>query len=231
MFCEIITRWLNLASRSDDHKVRMGRHNRHSDWPKSLVCAENERVRFDNLLSQWTALRIMENESLAMAFAMATHPRLGAKTPAFLLFGDVLRKILVPDIIVGLEKLYVEYLFLRFESTQNEQCVQARCFTATHSVLHGHNVSDGDHACRLMVHSELERRDSYKWENRANFFFNRRGWFCGMDVQHAPKDMELNDPVTGIFESIPHIFCDIYFPICRPRVTCRHLIHVSSQRR
>ena len=230
MFCEIIARWLNLASRSDDYEVRIGRHNRHSEWPKALVCAENERVRSDNILCRWTALRITDNENLAMAFAMATHPRLGAKSAAFMLVSDVLRQILVPDIIVGLEQLYVEYMFLKFEDTRNEDCVRARCFNGNQSILHGPNVSGGDHACRFMVRSELEHRDSHKWENRANFFFNRRGWFCGVDMQYAPEDMNISDTITGIFESVPHIFCDTWFPICRPHVTCRHLIHVTSHR-
>jgi len=230
MFSEIITQWLDLASRSDDYEVRIGRHNRHSDWPKALVCADNERVRFDNTLCRWTALRITDNENLATAFAMATHPRLGVKSAAFLVASDVLWQILVPDIIVGLEQLYVEYMFLKFEDTQNEESALARCLNCNQSILHGPNASGGEHACRFMLRSELEHRDSYKWENRANFFFNRRGWFCGVDMEHAPKDMNINDPVTGIFESVTHIFCDIRFPVCRPYVTCRHLIHVISQR-
>jgi hypothetical protein len=46
-------------------------------------------------------------------------------------------------------------------------------------------------------------------------------------AEHTPVEASGDGVVVGVFESIPHVFCDVWFPICRPFSVCMHLVHVT----
>jgi len=230
MFSAIIERWVLLATWSDDPEIRIGNHMRDSDWPKPLVLAENERFIFDNRLCWWTSCRLDVYNNRAIAFAMATHPRLGAHSSAMVLVADIMRQITRPHIIPDFQNVYREFLLEQMPYKVHSPWVDMACLPTTQQVLQGpfRMVGEDCTPSRFMVRSELDGRPAYSWPGRTQYFFNHRGWFSGVDKQHAPQEVVTDPDVTGVYESIPHIFCDTWFPVCRPYAACRHLIHVSS---
>jgi len=229
MFTGIIERWVALAPLSDNWEIRQGHHTRESDWPEELVRAEYDRHRFDTQLCWAGASHVDDSHDRALAFAMATHPRLGALSPALCLVSDVVRQVAGSLWPMPLELFCTEYLHAR---------TVPRILMSTHPVhrmaFSGVPISGpvADTATavvlRRLLKSEEEHMLSHAWPGRAPLFFCRRGWFAGVPVHGAPHDTTRDGvQVKGIFESVPHIFCDVWFPICRPFSVCMHLVHVS----
>ena len=214
MFSCVIARWVFLARFHDRHEIRAGHHTRSNDWPFDLVVAEHARFAFDTLLISKVSDKFETKRQKMLAFAMGTHARLGANSQVSSLINDTIQHILSCDLDMTAE-------------------------LAQQQVLHemGPNVSEITDAVdsgfflhkegRLLTKSEIDLNASFQWPNRKNYFFCRRGWFVGVERKNAPVDIVHYLLVMGVFESVPHVFCQIRFPICRPFPACRHLLHVS----
>jgi len=214
MFAEIIVRWVALASSSDDARTRAGHHSRHLDWPDELVLAENKRLLFDLHLARLVAYQQSEATEIALAFAMGTHQRVGRDSAVLCLIPDLVRHILHRDFLHTLEHAHRETLLATL-------FVQSADFLSPSDYLRKFCVQ------RLLLHSEIQGVPAFQWSRRPPFFFCKRGWFAGVGRRFAPPDARADATVTGIFESIPHVFCNTRFPVCRPFPVCRHLLHVS----
>jgi len=216
MFGEIIVRWIALANFSDDARTRAGHHTRHCDWPDELVVAENKRLVFDLHLGEVLTCKQSEATEIALAFAMGTHQRVGAHSAVLCLIPDLVRHILYRN------------FFCTLEHAQREALIST-LFTQSAYFLSPSEYIRTFHIQRLLLHSEIHGIPAFKWSSRQPFFFCRRGWFAGVGRLSAPPDARTDLTVTGIFESVPHIFCGTRFPVSRPFPMCRHLLHVSRR--
>jgi len=229
MFSALIERWVQLARLSSDLQVRNGNHARSTEWPVYLLHAENDRTAFDNRLCWAVACRLIDEQNRAVAFAMATHPRLGTQSPAFQLFPDLMRHIFLPQMTLTPSQAYRDFL--------HEHCVDAPA--GAHRMVQKFSYAGIPIATqqsdvfqisvRRLIRSEQDNANAVSWKQRPAFFFCRRRWFAGVDMKHAPENVFNGMMMTGIFESIPHIYCGIWFPICWPFETCKHLLHVTFE--
>jgi len=225
MFGSVIERWVALAAFSDNTAVRQGNHTRASDWPEHLIHAENDRMHFDVRLCWAIASQLCDHEHRALAFAMGTHSRLGELSPALSLVSDIVHQISRSELLPPVDELYRH--FLRQHSVAS---LLMSAGTAQQRMFRGvpvHTQMQKPLLIRRLLQSEFEDRKMYKWPRRSGIFFCRRGWFAGVDILHAPVDAQDSTRLVGIFESIPHVFCDVWFPVCRPFAVCMHLLHVS----
>lgn len=229
MFACVIERWVAMAALSDSWETRQGHHSRASDWPEQLVCAEHDRDRFDMQLCWATASHAADCRDRALAFAMATHPRLGALSPALCLVGDLVRQVAGSPCAPPPELLYTAYLHAHAvpEMTVSAHPVHRRVFTGVPVGCFVAGTAAAAPVIRRLLKSEEEHKPSYTWPGRAPFFFCQRGWFAGVAAHNAPHDAVGDGVLRGVFESVPHVFCDMWFPICRPFAVCMHLVHVS----
>jgi len=226
MFAGVIGRWVALAALSDNILVRQGGHTRASEWPEHLVHAENDRTLFDTKLCWTVASHICDYEERALAFAMGTHSRLGDLSPALSLVGDLVRQISRSELIPTVDSLYRRFL-----------CEKALMCESHKLVFRGTALSTQmpePLLIRRLLQSEKEDRAMYKWSARHSIFFCKRGWFAGVhpinapvEVRHAPAAMQQGEVIVGLFESIPHVFCGVWFPVCRPFAICMHLLHAQ----
>jgi len=214
MFSDLIVRWVSFARFSDNAQVRAGHHTRHLDWPKELVVAENKRFFFDLHLVWLVACKQSQATDSALAFAMGTHERIGAVSAIRYLIPDLVRHIVCRNFLHTLEEAHRDALVTTLFT-------QSACFYSPRDYIRKFCVE------RLLLRSEIHGVPTYQWPARQSFFFCKRGWFAGVTRKFAPPDALADETVTGIFESIPHIFCKIRFPVCRPFPICRHLLHVS----
>jgi len=232
MFRDVIERWVALAVFSDNLEIRNGTHTRGSDWPEILVHAEKDRARFDKNISWVVACTLNNNQQRVLAFAMATHPRLGARSPALDLVADVVRHVSRSYLLPCTDVIY--RTFLHEISTPS---VMSSSSSSQEMILYGVPVLTEYRdltalIMRRLLKSELENQPMFVWTGRTGIVFCRRGWFAGVDKCYAPPehdDDDVENPgrvLIGIFESVPHVFCDIWFPICRPFSICLHLVHV-----
>jgi len=225
MFGGVIERWVALAAFSDDTVVRQGKHTRALDWPENLVHAENDRMHFDVRLCWAIASQICDHEDRALAFAMSTHSRLGELSPALSLVSDLVHQISKSQVLPPVDELYSHFL-----SRHSLASLLMSEGTAQQLIFCGVPVDTQMQKpllIRRLLRSEFEGRKIYKWPRRSGIFFCRRGWFAGVDTLHAPVDAQEGGILVGVFESIPHVFCDVWFPVCRPFAICMHLLHVS----
>jgi len=227
MFLDVIGRWIAVAAFSDDWDIRQGHHTRASDWPEMLVHAEYDRIRFDIKMCWAVASQIHDDQTRALAFAMATHSRLGALSPATLLVGDIVRKVVQSQCLPALHVLYNNFLH---RHKQSDLAASSHPFqTMIFAGVPAHTDMQGKSRllARRLLRSELENRAAYAWGERAPVFFCRRGWFAGVVAEHTPVEASGDGVVVGVFEAIPHVFCDVWFPICRPFSVCMHMVHVT----
>jgi len=226
MFGGVLERWVALAIFSDDNSVRLGNHTRASDWPERLVHAENDRMLFDIQLCWTIASQICDHEERTLAFAMGSHSRLGELSPAQSLVCDLLHQISRSELLPTVEELYTKFLrehsipsLLMAAGTRPQQLIFCGVPVGTQMQT--------PLLIRRLLRSEFENRKMYKWPGRNGIFFCRRGWFAGVDTLHSPVEVPDGGMLAGVFESIPHVFCDVWFPVCRPYAICMHLLHVS----
>jgi len=219
MFGGVIERWVALAAFSDNILVRQGNHTRASEWQEHLVHAENDRMLFDTQLCWTIASQICDHEERALAFAMGVHSRLGELSPALSLVGDLVHQISRSELLPAIDGLYRQ--FLRQNSLPCDSQLLIFCGAPVSTQMPKPLLN------HRLLRSELENRKMYRWPRRHGIFFCRRGWFAGVDPLHAPVDAREGGILVGVFESIPHVFCDVWFPICRPFAVCMHLLHVS----
>ena len=229
MFSELIERWVQLARLSSDLQVRNGHHVRSTEWPIYLLHAENDRTAFDNRLCWTVACRLMDEQDHAVAFAMATHPRLGAQSPAFQLFPDLMRHILLPQMTLTPSQAYRDFLHKHCVDAPAGEHRMVQNFSYAGIPIATQQSGVFQRNVRRLIQSEQDNDNAVSWKQRPAFFFCRRGWFAGVDMKHAPENVFNGMVVTGVFESIPHIYCGIWFPICWPFETCKHLLHVTFQ--
>ena len=91
---------------------------------------------------------------------------------------------------------------------------------------------------RHMLQSELEKLPARVWPGRPGYFFCQRGCFPGVLADHAPPKATRpgTGVIKGVFESVPHIYCDILLsffsvfasiacPVCR--ITCGVTLNVA----
>ena len=228
MFTCVIERWVALAAFSDNWATRQGHHTRASDWPDPLVRAEHERHRFDTLMCWATASHIADGRDRVVAFAMATHPRLGALSPALCLVGDLVRQVAGLGCVPSIETLYTNYLHAHAVPNMTVFTNPRQRMVFTGVPVSSTEVDPAASVVvRRMLKSEVENTPAQAWSNRTPFFFCRRGWFAGVTTQQAPQAAVNHAMLLGIFESVPHVFCDVWFPVCRPFSVCMHLVHVS----
>jgi len=229
MFACVIARWIALASCSRNVQIRNGIHNRASEWPMLLIQAENDRLAFDIALC-WTAgSTLLENQNRHMAIAMAMHPRLGNNSEANQLVTDIVRQISLSSISATTPNaIYNEFLHAHQVQSPAGEHHQLQSFTYSGVQTH---VQRDNICCdvRRMLRSENSRQAAYVWPVRKEYFFCRRGWFAGVHPRYVPEpiDMHSNVIVSGIFEGIPHIYCDTWFPMCWPFDRCIHLLHIT----
>ena len=229
MFSALIERWVQLARLSSDLQVRNGHHVRSTEWPIYLLHAENDRTAFDNRLCWTVACRLMDEQDHAVAFAMATHPRLGAQSPAFQLFPDLMRHILLPQMTLTPSQAFRDFLHKHCVDAPAGEHRMVQNFSYAGIPIATQQSGVFQRNVRRLIQSEQDNDNAVSWKQRPAFFFCRRGWFAGVDMKHAPKNVFNGMVVTGVFESIPHIYCGIWFPICWPFETCKHLLHVTFQ--
>lgn len=214
MFSCVIARWVFLARFDNSHEIRRGHHTRATDWPFDLIVAELARLNDDVLIMSRVSDRLEAAREKMLAFAMGTHERLGANSKVQALVMDVLRTIVSRDLSITVEQGHLQVLHEMYFNVSE----------FTHTVVGDTYLYDEG---RLLLKSEMDMKPSFEWPGRKTFFFCRRGWFSGVDRKSGPIDMVKELEVRGVFESVPHVFCQIRFPICRPFPTCRHLLHVS----
>jgi len=229
MFSCLIQRWVAMATFSRNVAIRNGLHDRASEWPLLLVQAERDRLAFDTTMCLTTAAALTQNEERHLAFAMAMHPRLGMHSKAHTLVGDFVRQISLSSMHATTQaELYNEFLHAREVVTPAGEHHQLQSFAYSGIQVH---VPREMLCCdvRRMLRSEYCRQPAHAWPGRTGYFFCRRGWFVGVDPKYAPQNLNINANavLTGVFESIPHIFCDIWFPRCWPFERCMHLLHIT----
>ena len=229
MFSCVIARWVNLANFSRNAAIRSGVHDRASEWPLLLVQAESDRVAFDTTMCLTTGAALTHNEERHLAFAMAMHSRLGMNSEAHGLVGDLVRQISLSSMhATTTGELYNDFLHAREVATPAGQHHQLQSFAYSGIQVH---VPRETLCCdvRRMSQSEYNRQPAHVWPGRTGYFFCRRGWFVGVHPRYTPHDINTNANVvlSGVFESIPHIFCDIWFPRCWPFERCMHLVHIT----
>jgi hypothetical protein len=150
----------------------------------------------------------------SLAFAMGTHVRLGRESPVIVLVLDILLDIARKHGSASVDRVHRESLF-------EADAIYAGTFYLPleyAKIFKSH---------RLLLRSEILMELPFAWPGRTEFFFCRRGWFAGVRRENAPEDAVSDHSVTGVYESVPHIFCKTRFPICRPWTICRHLYQVS----
>ena len=138
---------------------------------------------------------------------MGTHSRLGELSPALSLVGDLVHQISRLELLPTVEELYTQ--FLRQHSLPS---LLMSAGTPQQLIFCGVPASTQMQApllIRRLLRSEFENRKMYKWPGRNGIFFCRRGWFAGVDTLHAPVEMRDGGILVGVFESIPHVFCDV----------------------
>jgi len=229
MFSALIERWVQLARLSSDLQVRNGDHVRSTEWPNCLLHAENDRAAFDNRLCWAVVRRLMDEQDRAVAFAMAAQPRLGAQSPAFQLFPDLIRHILMPQMNLTPSQAYRDFLHEHCVDTPAGEHRMVQNFAYTGIPIATEQSDSFQKNVRRLIRSELDNCNAISWKQRPAFFFCRRGWYAGVDMKHAPEHVFNGMAMTGIFESIPHIYCGIWFPICWPFEICKHLLHITFQ--
>ena len=213
MFSDVIQRWICMAKLSDEKQVRLGFHSRHSEWPYYLICVEKARVDIDIALAWTVALKSYEINETMIAFSMATHPRLGSQSHALGLIPDIVKLILNINCQFTIEQAHREALLQQTKLYTDP-------FHKSSNHIHCFNVE------RLLLNSEINDSPAFKWPGRNKCFFSKHGWLCGIPHHLGPADTQNDSSVTGIFKSVPHIFCGTRFPICRPYEVCIHLIKV-----
>ena len=214
MFGHVFERWVRMADQSDDWRVRDGHHTRGQDWPEDLVHSEYTRLESDLSLMRNMGAKLRTYDALALAFAMGTHVRLGRDSPVSALVSDVVLDIIRMCAFPSVARVHLELLYevdAMYAGRVHKSSMFNQIFTSQ----------------RLLLQSEIMGVVPYAWPGRAEFFFNKRGWFAGVRRENGPEDAVSDSLVTGIYESVPHIFCRTRFPICRPCATCRHLFQVS----
>jgi len=203
-----------MADLSDDWRVRDGQHTRLQDWPEDLVHSENTRLESDLSLMRNMGAALQACNALALAFAMGTHVRLGRDSPVNALVSDTVLDIIRVCAFPSVERVHLESLYevnAMYAGRVHKSSMFSPSFTTQ----------------RLLLQSEIIRVLPFVWPRRAGFFFCKRGWFAGVRRENGPVEAVSDSLVTGIYESVPHIFCQTRFPICRPCATCRHLFQVS----
>ena len=203
-----------MAAFSDDWRVRDGQHTRLQDWPEDLVHSENVRLEKDLSLMQNMGAKLQVCNALALAFAMGTHARLGRDSHVNALVSDTVLDIMRVCAYPSVGRVHLESLYevdAIYAGRVHRSSMFSRIFTNQ----------------RLLLQSEIIGVVPFVWPGRAGFFFCQRGWFAGVCRENGPLDAVSDSMVTGMYESVPHIFCRTRFPICRPCATSKHLFHVS----
>ena len=233
MFSCVIQRWVALATFSRNAQVRSGIHDRAAEWPLLLVLAEKDRLAFDMSMCAAAGAIALENEERHAAFAMALHARLGALSHARNLVPDIVRQISCASVTIQTPAdAYADFMHARLVAVPAGEHHQLQSFVYNGVPIHPARrgvCSD----VRRMLRSEQEKQPAHVWPGRAGYFFCRRGWFSGVHPRYAPDHLGTQTSaavISGFFEVIPHIFCDIWFPVCWPFDRCMHLLHITFQK-
>jgi len=231
MFSCVIQRWVALARFSRNVHIRHGIHNRAAEWPLLLVLAENDRLAFDTSMCSAVGAMALETQERHSAFAMAMHTRLGALSHAHVLVPDLVRQISQASVTTHTPaQAYADFMHARLVAVPAGEHHQLQSFiyngVPIHQARHG-VCSD----VRRLLRSEQEKQPEHVWPGRAGYFFCRRGWFAGVHPRYAPEHLgdESSAVLSGFFETVPHIFCDIWFPVCWPFDRCMHLLHITLE--
>jgi len=232
MFSCVIQRWVALATFSRNVHIRNGIHDRAAEWPMLLVLAENDRLAFDVSLCSAAGAIVLENEQRHIAFAMAMHSRLGALSHAQSLVPDIMRQISLASVTIQTpEQAYSDFIHASLVPVPAGAHHQLQSF-----VYNGVRIHPARHGVcndvRRLLRSEQDKQPAYTWPGRSGYFFCRRGWFSGVHPRYAPEHLgaQSSAVLSGFFEAIPHIFCDIWFPMCWPFDRCMHLLHITFER-